>query len=157
MVNILARAFFALNDIKTPMKISLCCLALNLLFALWLVHPYREAGLAVANSLSATFNVALLLYALRRKMSRLGLSGLIRTLLVLLGAAALAGVVAFGASRGWEHLVGHGTLPAKIGAVFVPGAIAVLAYWMIAMATKVPAAREITDVVWRKFRGGSAG
>ena len=43
MVNILARAFYALNDIKTPMKISLFCLFLNLAFAVCLVQPYREA------------------------------------------------------------------------------------------------------------------
>src|SRR5207244_6938605 len=55
MNNILARAFYALDDIKTPMKISLVCLGLNLLFALWLVQLYREAGLGVANTLSATF------------------------------------------------------------------------------------------------------
>src|SRR5436190_17611929 len=36
MNNILARAFFALNDIKTPMKISVFCLFLNLGFAVWL-------------------------------------------------------------------------------------------------------------------------
>src|SRR5437764_622234 len=51
MSNILARAFYALKDIKTPVRISICCLVLNLGFALWLVRPYREAGLAVANSL----------------------------------------------------------------------------------------------------------
>src|ERR1017187_1495673 len=33
-VNILARAFYALHDIKTPMKISIICLVLNLIFAL---------------------------------------------------------------------------------------------------------------------------
>src|ERR1039458_4768899 len=41
MNNIVARAFYAVNDIKTPMKISLVCLALNLGFALWLIRPYR--------------------------------------------------------------------------------------------------------------------
>ena len=66
MNNILARAFYALNDIKTPMKISLFCLGVNLVLALWLVHPYREAGLAVANTLSAGFNTALLFYTLRK-------------------------------------------------------------------------------------------
>ena len=40
MNNILARAFYALNDIKTPMKISIVCLGLNLVFAIWLVQPY---------------------------------------------------------------------------------------------------------------------
>src|SRR5205823_12707375 len=74
MNNILARAFFALNDIKTPMKISVFCLLLNLGFSMWLVQLYREAGLGVANTLSAVFNTLLLTYALRRKLSRLGLT-----------------------------------------------------------------------------------
>src|SRR2546427_9233451 len=73
MNNILARAFFALNDIKTPMKISVLCLVLNVGFAVWLVHPYREAGLGVANTLSALFNVVLLTYTLRPTLSRIGL------------------------------------------------------------------------------------
>jgi len=88
MNNILARAFYALDDIKTPMKISLLCLGLNLVFAFWLVQRYREAGLGVANTLSATLNLALLVYALRRKLSRLGLAGVVNTLLVLVPALA---------------------------------------------------------------------
>jgi len=47
-VNILARAFYALGDLKTPVKISIFCLALNLTFAIWLVQRQREAGLALA-------------------------------------------------------------------------------------------------------------
>src|SRR5439155_4836631 len=95
MTNILARAFYALNDVKTPMKISVLCLVLNLGFAFWLVHPYKEAGLGVANTLSACINVSLLTYALRRKLSRLRLTGLPRALLVLILSAAVAGAVAF--------------------------------------------------------------
>src|SRR4029079_12613080 len=34
MVNILARGFYALGDLQTPMKISIVCLVLNLIFAL---------------------------------------------------------------------------------------------------------------------------
>ena len=91
MNNILARAFYALNDIKTPMKISLVCLALNLVFALWLVRPYREAGLAVANTLSAGFNTALLLFALRKKLARLDMAGLPQTVFTLLGGGGTGG------------------------------------------------------------------
>src|SRR5437867_4482111 len=76
MNNIFARAFFALSDIKTPMKISVLCLGLNLAFAVVLVQHYREAGLAVANTLSACINLLLLMYALRRKLSHLGLAEL---------------------------------------------------------------------------------
>jgi putative peptidoglycan lipid II flippase len=152
MNNILARAFYALNDIKTPMKISILCLALNLGFAVWLVQPYHEAGLGVANTLSASLNLALLVYALRRKLKHLGLGEVARTLRVLVPAAGFAGVIAYLLSWLWELQLGHATLPVRLGAVFVPGGIAVLVYWVVALFVKVPAAREMTDLVLRRLR-----
>src|SRR6266850_2687970 len=131
MNNILACAFYALNDVKTPMKISICCLVLNLGFALWLVQPYREAGLGVANTLSASFNTLLLVYALRRKLSRLGLTQFVNSLLVLAPAAVLAGGVAAVLAWLWERNLGHLTFPLKLGAVFVPCAAAGLVYWLV--------------------------
>jgi putative peptidoglycan lipid II flippase len=152
MNNILARAFYALNDIKTPMKISLVCLGLNLVFAIWLVHPYHAAGLGVANTLSASLNLALLVYALRRKLSRLGLAGVVNTLLVLVPDAILAGVVAAALAWFWEKHLGHATLVLKLGMVFVPGGVAVLVYWVVALWFGVSAAREMTDLVLQRFR-----
>ncbi|MGA2866214.1 MAG: murein biosynthesis integral membrane protein MurJ [Verrucomicrobiota bacterium] len=160
--NILARAFYALKDIKTPMKISVFCLVLNLVLALGLVLYLQgsriggEAGLAVANTLSATLNAALLAYALRRKLKHLTLAGLRRTLLVLLAAALLAGALAAGLSFLWDRNLGHGSLPLKLGAVFVPGTVAGLAYWVTALAGKVPAATEITALVLGKLRRRAA-
>jgi putative peptidoglycan lipid II flippase len=152
MNNIVARAFYALDDIKTPMRISLVCLALNLAFAFWLIHPYREAGLAVANTLSATLNLALLVYALRRKLSRLGLSSLVSTLLVLVPDAVLAGMVAAALAWLWDKQLGHATLVLKLGMVFLPGGAAVLVYGLVALWLKVPAAQEMTDLVLQRFR-----
>ncbi len=152
MNNILARAFYALNDIKTPMKISLVCLALNLIFAFWLVRPYREAGLAVANTLSAGFNTALLLFALRKKMGRLDLAGLPQNVFTLLGAAAAAGAVAFGVYHFWDAKLGHANLAAKLGAVFLPGALAGAVYWLLALGAKVPAAKEMSGLIRQRLR-----
>ncbi len=146
MNNIVARAFYALKDIKTPMKISVLCLVLNLVFAFWLVQPYREAGLGIANTLSATLNLALLTYALRRKLSRLGFTEVVRTLMLLIPNAALAGVVAWVASSFWESRVGSVGVLRQIGAVFVPGGIAGIVYWVVALALKVPAAHDIAHI-----------
>ncbi|HWX18769.1 MAG TPA: murein biosynthesis integral membrane protein MurJ [Candidatus Binatia bacterium] len=157
MNNIVARAFYALDDIKIPMKISLVCLVLNLGFALWLVRTYREAGLGVANTLSATFNLLLLVYALRRKLSNLDLAELRRTLLVLVPTATLAGIVAALFSSFWEKELGHRSLPLKLGAVFVPGGIAVLLYWLAALGMKVRAASEMTELVLEKVRRSRKG
>ena len=149
MNNILARAFYALHDIKTPMKISILCLALNLGFALWLVHPYREAGLGVANTLSASFNLFLLTYALRRKLGRLGLTRLKNTLLILIPSALLAGAIAWFLSFQWEARVGHSTLPQKAGSVFVPALVAGLVYFILALRFKIPAATDLKAMLTR--------
>jgi len=156
MNNILARAFYALDDIKTPMKISVFCLCLNLVLAFWLVRYFQgsfhgEVGLAIANTSSACVNVTLLTYALRRKLARLGMSSLRRTLVVLALGAVLAGIVAAALYGLWDNRLGHKTLPAKIGAVFVPGLAAGLVYWLGALCMKVPSAQEMTWLVLGKL------
>ena len=153
-VNILARAFYALNDISTPMKISVFCLAANLIFAVWLVQEYREAGLAAANTLSGTINVILLLYALRKKLARLNWPGLGQSVVLLVLAAVVAGGIAFWTYHLWDNQFGRASIAAKIGAVFVPAGIAGIAYWVGAWASGVPAAREITGLLLRRFRRG---
>jgi len=156
--NILARAFYALKDIKSPMKISVFCLLFNLVLAVSLVKYLQgssvggEVGLALANTVSATLNAVLLAYALRRKLKSLSLAGLKPVLLVLLGAALLAGAIAAALGFLWERNLGHTSLLLKIGAVFVPATAAGLAYWLAALAGKVPAAREITALVLARFR-----
>ena len=154
MVNVLARAFYALGDTQTPMQISVVCLGLNLVFALWLILPFRQGGLGIANSLTAGCNVALLVYALRRKLSRIVLTPLIQTLPAKLGAATAAGILAWATWRYWEHSVGHENLPARMGAVFAPMTLAGSAYWGASYWLQVPAAREIAAAIWQRLRPG---
>jgi putative peptidoglycan lipid II flippase len=156
LVNILARAFFALGDTQTPMKVSVVCLVLNLILSIALVFAFpqgfQQGGFGLANTLTATLNCGLLLYALRRKLQRLELSPLRRTGLWLVWAGVLACLVALAVSRAWEHGIGHATLLPKIGAVFVPGSAAVLVYGSIALLAKIPAALEMRDLLLQKLR-----
>jgi putative peptidoglycan lipid II flippase len=157
MVNILARGFYALGDTQTPMKISIVCLALNLVFALLVVWPLRQAGLGLANTLSAVFNVALLFYALRRKLKFLELEELRRSIAPLLLAATCAGIVAWFASRMWEQSIGHDNLAEKLGAVFVPMTSAAVIYFWITLLMKVPSAGEIFHLLLEKVGMKRAG
>jgi putative peptidoglycan lipid II flippase len=152
IVNILARAFYALGDIKTPMKVSMFCLAINLILAVSLVWHFKQGGLGIANTLTSLVNVGLLTYALRRKLKRLNMASLKKPVLLLLLLTALAGVIAFETWKFWEVQFGHGSLALKIGAVFVPAGIAGGFYWLTAMACNIPAAKEITDFALAKFR-----
>jgi putative peptidoglycan lipid II flippase len=154
-VNILARAFFALGDTKTPMKISLACLMLNLLLAAALVVPLKQGGLGIANTITSVCNAGLLFFALRKKIARLELAPLRATFLPLGAAGLLAGLVAWLGWRWWESSLGHETLALKIGAVFGPAIAAGLVYGILALAFKIPAAHEIAALVFSKFRKSS--
>ncbi len=151
-VNILARAFYALGDTQTPMKISIACLVTNLLLAGALVVPLQQGGLGIANTLTSICNVSLLAFALRKKMGKLEMESLRKTLLPLAAGSVLAGLIAWFGGYVWEGSLGHETILLKIGAVFVPAGIAGLVYWLIALACKVPAAKEMTDLVLARFK-----
>jgi putative peptidoglycan lipid II flippase len=154
LVNILARAFYALGDTQTPMKTSVACLGLNLVLAGALVGSLRQAGLGIANTLTAACNVCLLFYALRRKLKRLDCQPVVAALKPLAAAGVAAAAVAWGAARGWETWVGHAGLWAKVGAVFVPAGLAMVCYWLLALGCKVASAQEMTSLVLAQLRRG---
>ncbi|MFM2295296.1 MAG: putative peptidoglycan biosynthesis protein MurJ [Verrucomicrobiota bacterium] len=150
IVNILARAFFALGDMRTPMKVSVFCLVLNLILAITLVWKLKQSGLAIANTITSLVNVGLLTFALRKKLKTLAWAELRATIWPLLFGGLLAGVAAWLGLRAWELHLGHATLALKIGAVFAPALAAGLIYWLTALLCRIPAAREISALVLRR-------
>jgi putative peptidoglycan lipid II flippase len=151
-VNILARAFYALGDTRTPMKISLVCLAINFAVSCALILPLREGGPGIANIFTSLINVGLLLFALRKKLARLEMKSLRKDFLQLAWIAILAGIIALESWHLWENTLGHATLALKIGAVFVPAVIAGLVYGILALTFRIPAAKEMLDFALAKFK-----
>lgn len=66
-VKILAPGFYARQDMRTPVRIGVVAMLTNVVLNLALVVPFAHAGLALATSLSAFLNAALLLRGLRRE------------------------------------------------------------------------------------------
>jgi putative peptidoglycan lipid II flippase len=151
-VNILARAFYALGDTQTPMKVSIACLVMNFLLAAVLVVPLQQGGLGIANTLTSVCNVCLLAFALRKKMGKLEMEPLRKTLLPLAIGGVLAGLIAWFGWHFWEKSLGHETLVLKIGGVFVPAGVAGLVYWLLALAFKIPAAKEMAEFALARFK-----
>jgi putative peptidoglycan lipid II flippase len=85
---IAAQVFYALGDTRTPVIIGLGAVAVNVVLALGLMWPLGHAGLALASSLSAYVQLALLLGVLRRRLGSLGARPMRRSLGRTLAAAA---------------------------------------------------------------------
>lgn len=126
--SILSRAFFALGDTHTPMRLSAVCLGLNLVIALLLIERHRQAGLAMANCATALLNMGLLLVYLRRRTGPLGLGRLALLSGQVIVALAAALVVCRMTHGWWDLRVGHADVYRRIGEVFVPIAAAGLTY-----------------------------
>lgn len=60
LVKILAPAFYANQDTKTPFKIATICIGINFIFNLILMFPLQHVGLALATSIAGWLNVALM-------------------------------------------------------------------------------------------------
>ena len=67
MIKILAPGYYARQDTKTPVKIGIQAMVVNMVLNLALVGPFQHAGLALATSLSAYYNVYMLYRGLRKQ------------------------------------------------------------------------------------------
>jgi putative peptidoglycan lipid II flippase len=150
VVEILARAFYALHDTKTPVLVGSAAMGLNVLFSLlfsdwfarlgWMPH----GGLALANSLATALEATGLIILMRRRLN--GLQGRH----VLTGAGqALAAALAMSAGL-WLWLTWLGGRAAWMvagGGVALGGLI----YGLIILALGVSEARRLLAALSRRL------
>ncbi|MBI5530933.1 MAG: murein biosynthesis integral membrane protein MurJ [Candidatus Doudnabacteria bacterium] len=67
---LLARAFYARQDTKTPVIISLCTMAINALLTYLLGKQYGAPGMAAGFSLSAIFNAIVLYFIMHHRLAK---------------------------------------------------------------------------------------
>jgi len=73
VVEITARAFYAMHDTRTPVMVGLGAMLLNVLLSLLLISPMAHGGLALANSIATTLEMTFLVLLLRRRLE--GIAG----------------------------------------------------------------------------------
>jgi peptidoglycan biosynthesis protein MviN/MurJ (putative lipid II flippase) len=117
-----------------------------------LVVPLRQGGLGIANTITSICNAGLLLYALRKRLGKLEMDSLRATFPPLAVAGILAGLMAWLGWWSWENFLGHQTVALKIGEVFAPATAAGLVYGVVALACKIPAAEEMMEFAFARFR-----
>lgn len=105
LVKILAPAFYARKDMKTPVKIAVVALLVNVVLNLALIGPFAHVGLAAATSASAFVNAGLLYWMLRQWQL-------------------------FTPLPGWKRLIWQVLLANGVMAVFLAGLAPALSDWL---------------------------
>jgi len=132
-VRIVAQAFYALQDTRTPVKIAVLALFSNIVFSAAFIAwtPLAHGGLALATSLAATLNITLLTWQLRKKIGRMDGRRIFASLLKIVPASLAMGLIGWWVSRQpvWE-LGGHSVLKSGL---LAGGMIVSVLFYIIAM------------------------
>ncbi len=105
VVEIVSRAFYALHDTWTPVRVGIIAMVLNIVLSVILMRPLAHGGLALANTLATTIEMLLLVWLVQRRLGGLGLQPIAASVARAAGAAACMGLLLWWWPRGW----GRGT------------------------------------------------
>jgi putative peptidoglycan lipid II flippase len=149
LVRVMVPAFYALKDTRTPVVIAFIAFLVNLLFSLILMGPLLHGGLALASSLSAFCNMALLLWYLRKKIGPFGGRKIcIAAFKAALATVPMAALVLWGMSLTDWTLTGHKAEKAMtlFGAISAGAGV----FFITALLLRSGEAREALELFRRK-------
>jgi putative peptidoglycan lipid II flippase len=151
---ILAPAFYAQSDSKSPTLAGIISFAANILFAALLVRPMRGAGIALALSLASAVNTALLLLFLRRNPNikvkqALGSALLYALKLIVLSGLALLPLLAL-MPRISRPLAGQGRLIAQGLPLAVSGLLYAAIGLTLLLVTRDRQLRSLISLIRRR-------
>jgi putative peptidoglycan lipid II flippase len=148
MIAVLARAFYAQQDTKTPVIAGLVSVALDCVLAVALAEPLGLAGIGLAIAIGAWVEAAILLVVLRARVPELelrpvglvGIRSLIATIVASVAAVALNGGLAIVGSTE------PGVLALTIRMTIVAG-IGLGVYVLLAHALRIPELPSIVGIM----------
>ncbi|KMP12544.1 Virulence factor protein [Candidatus Nitromaritima sp. SCGC AAA799-C22] len=94
-IKVIVPAFYSLQDTKTPAKIGIYSMILNIVLNLILMGPLKHGGLALATSFAALFNVVLLIHYLRKRLGLMGGRKILISTLKLVFASGVMGLAVY--------------------------------------------------------------
>jgi putative peptidoglycan lipid II flippase len=152
VLEILARAFYALRDTKTPVLVGAGAMGLNVVFSFLFSAWFRQigwlplGGLALANSLATALEVAVLFTLMQRRLNGIHIGQVTKGLIQALSAAL---AMALGLMA-WIYFTGR-LSPWLTGLGGV--ALGSFVYGLGAILLKVPEIQSMAGFLKRKLSG----
>lgn len=154
LIPLLARAFYAMSNTKTPFIIGVIAELICIIAALLLMKPLGVAGLALATSIGALINLIMLVVALRQHLHSLA-ENKIMPLIYKISIAALAmGIVVQILKYPLAKIFNQDYFWGIFGQGLIAGLVGIGIYGSICYLLKVPEFLELKESFakrWLKF------
>jgi len=135
---LLTRTYFAMQDIRTPVRLSALVIGLNLVLNLILIRWLGHGGLALASSIAAIAHFLMLAYLLQKKLRHIDWERIIKSACKIIFASSVMGVVCwFGMNLSERFFADVASLPRQllqVGGLVLLGA---LTYLMMAILLRM--------------------
>ncbi|HEY0443436.1 MAG TPA: murein biosynthesis integral membrane protein MurJ [Candidatus Limnocylindrales bacterium] len=156
LIAVLARAFYARQDTRTPVVAAILAVVINSTLAALLVGPLGLPGIALAIAIAAWVEAIVLFALLERLLPGFGLTGLVRVAIEAGVGTVVATAVAFGVITAIDNAIGGapGRL-ALIGEGIVVTAAFGVAYLAISLVLRIPELPSIVGVMTDLLRRGA--
>ncbi len=143
---VLSRAFYSLQDTKTPMVNAAIAMVLNIILNFILSKYLGIGGLALATSIAAIFTSLLLFIQLRKKLSPFGMKGIAITFIKLISASVIMGLTG---NFVYERLIE--TISLNI-ALFLAIGICAVVYFVLVYFMKIEGIETIGQAIKGKLK-----
>jgi putative peptidoglycan lipid II flippase len=146
-VRIVTVTFYSMQDTKTPVKIAVLGMLVNIAFSFALMGPLGHNGLALANSIAAASNFILLFTMLKRRLGSIGTKRILTSFAKTVVAAVMMGWAGYAVTKSelWDTA---GRLSEKVVCLGSAICLCVAVYGIISYALK----SEELDYVLRKVK-----
>ena len=151
-IQVLNRAFYALQDTKKPVLVAVSGVAINLILSFVLIRYLAHGGLALAYSVAGICNVLFLVLLLRRKIERIGFKPLMLSVFKTLIATAVMALGAYAVAYGAEALFGVARKWSQLVQLVAGGSVGLTLFFVIAKLLKMPEVDTVLRRLKRKFK-----
>jgi putative peptidoglycan lipid II flippase len=153
LIKVLTPGFYARSDTKTPVRIALAAMVVNLVLNLTLIWHWAHVGLAISTAISAWVNAGLLYWTLHRR-ALLTLDARLRARIVrLLAATAAMAALLLVANRWIDPMMGRSLPERALGLILLMSGGGI-AYFAVAFLLGAFSLSDLRTQLTRRARAG---
>ena len=163
-IKVLSPAFFALEDAKTPMYVSVASIVTHIFFSYTLLQYFRtvgvseirpdgygHVGVALSTSIVATINFFALLFLMRAKIQRIEITKIVLSFVKIAVSAAIMSVVCYYSYEYLTSYFGEKTLSVKLAETFIPIGLGGATFILFAKIFRVKELDQFINIFRERF------